>query len=144
MSSQARWVSCSRLWGHRAVFTDSPLPMLAAEADHRRHAIIEQVAADLKSGRLAHLPLTAFAQNQIWIAVVQLATELTAWLQMLALTGTGARRWEPKRIRLQLFSVAGSIARRSRRVWLHLSSRVPHGHLFTAGLTRLQLLPHPT
>ncbi len=28
-----------RVWRHHAVFTDSPLPMLAAEADHRRHAI---------------------------------------------------------------------------------------------------------
>ncbi len=34
-------------WRYHAVFTDSPLPMLAAEADHRRHAIIEQVIADL-------------------------------------------------------------------------------------------------
>jgi len=44
------------VWRHHAVFTNSPLPMLAAEADHRRHAIIEQVIADLKSGPLAHLP----------------------------------------------------------------------------------------
>jgi len=26
---------------HHAVFTDAPLPMLAAEAGHLRHAIIE-------------------------------------------------------------------------------------------------------
>ena len=43
-------------WRHHAVFTDSPLVMLQAEADHRRHAIIEQVIADLKGGPLAHLP----------------------------------------------------------------------------------------
>ena len=56
---------------------------------------------------------------------------------MLALTGTDARRWEPKRLRLRLFSVAGTIARRSRRVWLHLSGHAPHRHLFTIGLARL-------
>src|SRR6266702_6946247 len=39
-------------WRHHAVFTDSPLPMLTVEADHRRHAIIEQVIADLKAGPL--------------------------------------------------------------------------------------------
>ena len=44
------------VWRHHAVFTDSPLPMLTAEADHRRHAIIEQVIADLKNGPMAHLP----------------------------------------------------------------------------------------
>jgi hypothetical protein len=38
------------------VFTDSPLDMLDAEADDRRHAVIEQVIADLKNGPLAHLP----------------------------------------------------------------------------------------
>ena len=41
---------------HHAVFTDSPLTMLEAEASHRGHAIVEQVIADLKSGPLAHLP----------------------------------------------------------------------------------------
>ena len=49
-----------------------------------------------------------------------LATELTAWMQMLALTDTDAKVWEPKRLRLRLFSIAGSIAHHSRRTWLHL------------------------
>jgi hypothetical protein len=31
------------------------------------------------------------SQNQIWIAVVMLATGLTAWMQMLALVGQDAR-----------------------------------------------------
>jgi len=114
------------------------------ELRHRHRARCEDRIRNAKDTGLRNLPLTAFAQNQIWVAVVQLATELTAWLQMLALTGTGARRWEPKRIRLQLFSMAGTIARRSRRVWLHLSGHAPHRHLFTTGLTRLNVLPHPT
>jgi len=114
------------------------------ELRHRHRARCEDRIRNAKDTGLRNLPLTSFAQNQIWIAVVQLATELTSWLQMLALTGTGARRWEPKRIRLQLFSVAGTIARRSRRVWLHLSGHAPHRHLFSAGLTRLNALPHPT
>jgi hypothetical protein len=46
-------------WRYHAVFTDSPLTMLQAEADHRRHAIVEQVIADLKGGPLAHLPSAA-------------------------------------------------------------------------------------
>lgn len=41
---------------HHGVFTDSPLTMLAVEASHRDHAIVEQVIADLKNGPLAHLP----------------------------------------------------------------------------------------
>jgi hypothetical protein len=48
-----------------------------------------------------------FAQNRIWCAIVDLARELTAWLQTLALAVHQARRSEPKRLRLRLFSAAG-------------------------------------
>ncbi len=41
---------------YHAVFTDSPMPMIEAEAAHRAHAIIEQVHADLKNSALAHMP----------------------------------------------------------------------------------------
>ncbi len=48
------------VYRHHAVFTNSPLPMLAAESAHRGHAIVEQVIADLKGGPLAHLPSGKF------------------------------------------------------------------------------------
>jgi hypothetical protein len=48
---------------YHGVFTDSPLEMLAAEADHRGHAVIEQVIADLKDSALAHLPSGKFTAN---------------------------------------------------------------------------------
>ena len=47
-----------------------------------------------------NLPLHDMNQNRIWCAIVSLALELTAWMQMLALTEHPARRWEPKRLRL--------------------------------------------
>ena len=43
---------------------------------------------------MRNLPLHDFAQDRIWLAVVQLAMELTAWMQLLALSGTDGRRWE--------------------------------------------------
>jgi hypothetical protein len=54
-----------------AVFTDSPLPMLEAEAAHRRHAIIEQVIADLKAGPLAHLPSASFTADSAWLVLAR-------------------------------------------------------------------------
>jgi hypothetical protein len=42
--------------------------------------------------------------------VVALAADLTAWIQMLALTGHPARTWDPKRLRLRVFSAAGGQA----------------------------------
>src|SRR6195952_378351 len=65
------------VWRHHAVFTDSPLPMLIAEADHRRHAIIEQVIADLKNGPLAHLPSGRFNANAAWLVCAAMAFNLT-------------------------------------------------------------------
>jgi len=58
---------------------------------------------------------------------------------MLALTET-ARRWEPKRLRLRLFSVAGRLARGGRRLRLRLAARWPWASEITA-ITRLQALP---
>ena len=49
-----------------------------------------------------------------------LACELTAWLQLLGLPGHDAQRWEPKRLRLRLFSTAGRLATSARRTTLHL------------------------
>jgi hypothetical protein len=43
---------------------------------------------------------------------------------MLALAGT-ARRWEPKRLRLRLLSVAGRLVRSGRRLRLRLAERWP-------------------
>ena len=48
--------------------------------------------------------------HKIWCELVAMASELTAWMQMLALDGT-ARAWEPKRLRLRLFSAAGRLVR---------------------------------
>lgn len=60
-------------WRHHAVFADSPLPMLEAMAAHRRHAIIEQVIADLTAGPLAHLPSGWFAANFAWLVLTAIA-----------------------------------------------------------------------
>lgn len=51
-----------------------------------------------------------------------LAGELTAWTQTLALTGHEARCWEPKRLRLRVFSIPARAARTGRRRLLHLAA----------------------
>lgn len=73
------------------------------ELRHRRRARAEDRIRCAKATGLTNLPLHGFAHNQIWVAIVALAVELTAWTQMLALTDHEARRWEPKRLRLRLF-----------------------------------------
>ena len=114
------------------------------ELRHRRRARCEDRIRIAKDTGLTNLPLHDFDQNRIWLAVVALAVELTAWWQMLALTGHPARRWEPKRLRLRLFSIAGRLADHGRTRRLHLAASAPWAWLLLAGLDRLRALPAPT
>jgi len=114
------------------------------ELRHRRRARCEDRIRTAKDTGLTNLPLHGFAQNTIWLAIVTLAAELTAWMQMLALTSSDARRWEPKRLRLRLFSIAGRIARHAKKTRLRLSGRAPWSGLITSALARLEALPAPT
>jgi hypothetical protein len=91
------------------------------ELRHRRRARAEDRIRSAKDTGLTNLPLHDFAQNQIWCAIVALACELLAWLQMLALTGSDARRWEHKRLRLRLLSIPARLVRGARRTRLRLA-----------------------
>lgn len=114
------------------------------ELRHRRRARCEDRIRTAKDTGLTNLPLHGFAQNEIWLAIVALASELTTWMQMLALTSSDARRWEPKRLRLRLFSIAGRIARHARKTRLRLSRSAPWSGLVASALARLEVLPAPT
>jgi hypothetical protein len=50
--------------------------MLQAEAQHRDHAIVEQVFADWASGPLAHLPSGSFPANAAWLALAAISHNL--------------------------------------------------------------------
>jgi Transposase DDE domain group 1 len=129
--------------GHRftAFATDTRKGQLAdLELRHRQRARCEDRIRCAKDTGLRNLPLKGFAQNQVWCEIVALACDLLAWTQMLALTGT-ARRWEPKRLRLRLFSVAGRLARGGRRLRLRLAGRWPWAGDIATAVTRLQALP---
>ncbi len=82
-----------------------------------------------------------FDQNRIWCALVQLAMEITAWTQMLALAGHEARRWEPKRLRL--FSTAARLVHTGRRRLLHYAAHDPWSSLLVTMLGRLRQLAAP-
>jgi hypothetical protein len=108
------------------------------ELRHRRRARCEDRIKAGKDTGMRNLPFKSFAANQIWLALVALALDLTAWMQMLALTGHEARRWEPKTLRLHLFSLPGRIARHARRTRLHLPRNAPTTGLTLGALARLE------
>ncbi|WP_202879676.1 transposase [Serinicoccus kebangsaanensis] len=110
-------------WRHHAVFTDSSLSMLGAEASHRDHAIVEQVIADLKSGPLAHAPSGSFCTNGAWTVLAAIAFNLTRAAGVLA--SARHARARPATIRDQLIKIPARIANRARRLHLHLPTHWP-------------------
>jgi hypothetical protein len=106
-------------WRYHAVFTDSPFEMVQAEAQHRDHAIVEQIFADWNDGPVAHLPSGHFPANAAWLACAAICHNLTR------AAGTLAGRFHAKArgstIRSDLIAVAARIARHGRgHLTLHL------------------------
>ena len=111
-------------WRYHAVFTDSPFPMLTAESDHRGHAIIEQVLAELIEGPLAHPPSGNFAANAAWLSCAAISHNL------LRAAGTLASRHHARArtgtLRRHLVAVPARIAHRGRgQIVLHLPRHWP-------------------
>jgi hypothetical protein len=113
-------------WRHHAVFTNSPLVMLQAEADHRRHAIVEQVIADLKGGPLAHLPSGRFNANGAWLVLAAMAFNLTRAAGTLA--SSFHARATTATIRRQLINIPARPVRSARRIHLRLPTNWPWAH----------------
>ncbi|MET7498429.1 IS1380 family transposase [Streptomyces sp900116325] len=114
----------------------------ALELRHRQRARAEDRIRAARDTGLRNLPLHHTAQNQVWLEIVQLALDLLAWMPMLALTGT-ARRWEPKRLRLRLFTAAARLVTSSRRRILRLARHWPWTDTIASAFARLQALPNP-
>jgi hypothetical protein len=74
------------LYDYHALITDKMGETLVLEADHRRHAEIENAIRDLKYGlALTHLPSGRFAANGAWLAVQVMAHNLARWTARLGL-----------------------------------------------------------
>jgi hypothetical protein len=111
------------------------------EVRHRLHARVEDRIRAAKDTGLTNLPLHAFDKNRIWIELAQLAHELIVWTQHLGLHGHPARAWEPKRLRLRLFTVAGRLVATARRKILRINDRWPWAGLLAQAYTTLAAYP---
>jgi hypothetical protein len=118
------------------------MPIAALELRHRQRARAEDRIRAARATGLRNLPLHDTAQNQIWLEIVQIALDLLAWMPTLALTGE-TRRWEPRRLRLRLFSAAARIVTTARRRHLRFARHWPWTDVITDALARLEALPNP-
>ena len=64
-------------WRFHAFFTTNALDTVAADKTRRRHAIVEQVHADLKQSALVHLQSGKFNADAAWLVCVVIAFNLT-------------------------------------------------------------------
>jgi Transposase DDE domain group 1 len=122
-----------------AFITDRDGDTLTLEADHRRHAEVENAIRDLKEGvGLNHLPSGRFAANGAWLAIAAMAHNLASWTARI---GLGEGIVMTRTIRRRLFGLPGRLTRSARLVTLHLPARWPWAERFLAGLARLRAIP---
>ena len=128
-------------YSYHGFITDRDGETLELEADHRRHAEIENAIRDLKYGvGLNHLPSGRFAANAAWLAVQVMAHNLARWTARI---GLGEQIVTTKTLRRRFFALAGRLTRKARRLTLHLPRRWPWETQFSRALARLQAIPFP-
>lgn len=110
-------------WRYHAFLTDSDLPTIEADLTHRGHAIVEQLFADLIDGPLAHLPSGRFAANAAWLTLAGMAHNLIRATGCVISPAHGRTR--AATIRRQIINIPARIARRARRIVLHLPEHWP-------------------
>jgi hypothetical protein len=112
------------VWRYHAVFTDNPHELVTAEGEHRDHAIVEQVFADLFDGPLGHLPSGRFAANAAWLTLGALVHNLLRAAGALASTFHARARGAT--LRRHLIDIPARLARHGRgHIVLHLPEHWP-------------------
>ena len=128
-------------YSYHGFITDRDGDTLELEADHRRHAEVENAIRDLKYGvGLNHLPSGRFAANAAWLAVQVLAHNLARWAARI---GLGEQLVTTKILRRRFFSMVGRLTRSARRLTLHLPQGWPWAEQATLALARLRAIPLP-
>ena len=129
-------------YSYHAFITDREGDTLDLEADHRRHAEIENAIRDLKYGvGLNHLPSGRFPANAAWMAVQIMAHNLARWTARI---GLGEQLAATKTRRRRFFSLGGRLTHKARRLTLHLPQGWPWQNQFSRALARLRALPLPS
>jgi hypothetical protein len=126
-------------WRHFAFITNRDQDIAAVEAEHREHAVVEQVIADLKDQALAHFPSGHFHANGAWTVLAALAHNLLRWTQLLGLPDTTVRA--ARTLRRRLVQVPGRLTRHARGWSLHLPARWPWLGDYINALNRIRALP---
>jgi hypothetical protein len=123
-------------FSYHAFITDRSGDTLGLEADHRRHAEVENAIRDLKYGvGLNHLPSGQFGANAAWLGLNIIAHNLSRWV---ARVGLGENLLTHKTLRRRFFALPGRLTHSGRQPTLHLPQRWPWAEPFAAALNNLR------
>jgi hypothetical protein len=111
------------VWRYHPFFTNTDLPVEAADIIHRQHAVIETVFADLVDGPLAHIPSGHFGANSAWVLCAAIAHNLLRATGTLA--GDHHTRARGSTLRRKIVAVPARLARPQRQPILHLPTGWP-------------------
>lgn len=125
-------------WRHFAFVTNRTEQLALVEAEHRDHAVVEQVIADLKDQALVHFPSGQFNANGAWTVIGALAHNLLRWTQQIGLPDTPVRA--ARTLRRRLLHVPGRLTHHARGWTLHLPARWPWQGDYTRALSRIREL----
>ena len=126
-------------WSYHAFVTNRDGDMLELEADHRRHAIVEQAIAELKSAGLKHLPSSHFMANAAWLALTVMAHNLGRAVALLA--GPELHRATAATLRRKVFTMPGRLIHTARRRHLRLPASWPWADPIRVALTKILAIP---
>ena len=126
-------------WDYHAFVTDRDLPLAEVEADHRRHAVVEQTIAELKSAGLKHMPSGRFMANAAWLALAVMAHNLGRAVGQLA--GPDLDKATASTLRRKVFTMPGRLVHSGRRRHLRLPQNWPWRDAITTALTAITAIP---
>ncbi len=126
-------------WDYHAFVTNRPGDLNEVEADHRRHAVVEQRIAELKSAGLAHLPSGKFMANAAWLAMTVMAHNLARATGRLA--GPDLEKATVTTLQRRIFTVPGRLVRSGRRRHLRLPASWPWATAIEQALINIQAIP---
>jgi hypothetical protein len=136
-------------WRYQAVATNTPHQpghqLAFLEARHRAHARVEDRIRHAKDTGLGRFPSREFTINQAWLTVTAIATDLVAWLRLLALVGDAAAlaTCEPKALRYRLLHVPARLTYGGRRRRLRLPATWPWTTAIVAVFANIAAIPEP-
>ncbi len=126
-------------WDYHAFVTNRPGDVLEIEADHRRHAVVEQRIAELKSAGLAHLPSGKFTANAAWLAHAVMAHNLARAVGRLA--GPDLDTATTATLQRRIFTVPGRLVHSGRRRHLRLPTSWPWANAIEQALVNITAIP---